>query len=272
MIIITGSSPKQQALGQRNEMCPACKQETPHRLQRQYAVKHLFWFPLFSTGTSYATICERCNLAAQTSVPLPGSVPPAPALHRMGFLVPLGVLMFPFFMLPLLLLAGAGSGGSGGSHADTPSARDLFAPVATDRAVEKNIQGQFDEMGLYGLSVRASSADAGDKKIRLIAAKYSRLKKVSDGDRVRLLQMMEAAADESFPDDEVFLGIQARILWGGYSHRAGGQKWSRKVKESTDSPERNAAEAVVALQAAAARNAPASDAATATAAAGVPAH
>src|SRR5262245_24445942 len=103
MLIITGSSPKQQVIGQRNQPCAACKQVTPHRLQRHYVVKHAFWFPLFSMGTAYTTVCERCNHFAQTSAPTPGTVPPAPFLHRMGFLFPLGVLMFPLFVLPLMV-------------------------------------------------------------------------------------------------------------------------------------------------------------------------
>ena len=270
MLIITGSSPKQQVLGRRNETCAMCRQETSHRLQRHYAVKHLFWFPLFSTGTTYATVCERCNLMAQTSVPPVGSVPPAPALHRLGFLVPLGVLIFPFLMLPVLLVAGAGSGASSGAHGDTPSARDLFFSAAADRAAEKDLQGQFDDLGLPGLSVTVSSCEADGKTVRLFAAHSSRLKKVSDGDRLRLLEMMEATADQSFPDDEVFAGLQGRILWGGYSHRAPAQKWRRRVAESTDSPERNAAEAIRALRAAAATDARAAN--TAAAAAAVSAH
>ena len=265
MLIITGSSPKQQVVGQRNQPCAGCRQVTPHRVQRHYVVKHVFWFPLFSMSTIYATVCERCNHFAQTSAPAAGSVPPPPFLHRMGFLFPIAVVLFPFFLLPLAVV-GAGTAASGGTHADTTSARELFFAAAADRAAQSDLQRQFDNLGLAGLTVKVSSADAGGVTIRIVAAKFSRLKKVSDGDRGRLLEIMEDTADQFFPNNEVFLGLQGRILWGGYSHRQAGEEWRRKVAESTDSPEREAVAALRASQAAVAR-ASADTAATAAAAA-----
>jgi fumarate reductase subunit D len=263
MIIITGSSPKQQDLGHRNETCHACRQETSHRLQRHYAVKHLFWFPLFSMGTTYSTVCERCNLLAQTSVPPAGSVRPAPLLHRMGFLFPIGgVMLLVLLALPFSLAASRMAASGETQSGMEASVHELFSVAPADKELQKDLQGQFDELGLSGLSVTATSADAAGKTIRVIAARFSRLKKVSDGDRLRLLEMMEEAADESFPDDEVFLGLHARILWGGYSHRAAGQAWSRKVDSSTDSPERNAEAALRTLMASASKTAAAADAAS----------
>ena len=161
-------------------------------------------------------------------------------------------MLFPFFLLPLAVV-GAGTAASGGTHADTASARELFFAAAADRAAQSDLQRQFDNLGLAGLTVKVSSADAGGVTIRIVAAKFSRLKKVSDGDRGRLLEIMEDTADQFFPNNEVFLGLQGRILWGGYSHRQAGEEWRRKVAESTDSPEQEAVAALRASQAAVAR-------------------
>jgi len=264
MLIITLSSPKQQVVGQRNQPCAGCRQVTPHRVQRHYVVKHVFWFPLFSMSTIYATVCERCNHFEQTSAPAAGSVPPKPFLHRMGFLFPIAVVMFPFFLLPLAVV---GAGASGGTHADTASARELFFAAEADRAAQSDLQRQFDNLRLPGLTVKVSSADAGGVTIRIIAAKFSRLKNLRDRDRQRLLEIMEDTADQFFPNNEVFLGVQGRILWGGYSHRQAGEEWRRKVAESTDSPEREAVTALREAQAAIARASADTAGAAATAAA-----
>jgi hypothetical protein len=251
MLIISGSSPKQQILGQRSAPCAACRQETPHRFQRNYRVNHVFWFPLFSTGTTYASVCERCNLTSPTGAPPPGTVPPAPLLHRMGFLFPLGFVLFPLVLMPVVFgVSSAASGG--GAQADTQMSQQSFRADTADSAARSALQDDFDDLGLRGLSIAATSASANGRKVRLLTAHYSRLKKVGDADRVRLLERMEQIADTQFPDDEVFVGLQGRVLWGGHSHRKGGEKWSRLVDESTPSPERDARVALRALELAAA--------------------
>ena len=139
----------------------------------------------------------------------------------------------PLFLLPLAGLAGAGKIASGGTQADTVSAGEVFFAAPADRAAEKDLQRQFDALGLSGLSVTASSAEEGGRTIRIVAAKFSRLKKVSHGDRARLLQMMEVTADESFPDDEVFLGLRAASC--GVAPLTG-RRGSRGVARSPNRP------------------------------------
>ena len=97
-----------------------------------------------------------------------------------------------------------------------------------------------------------------------LTVQYSGLKNETDEDRVHLLEYMEQIADASFPDDEIFVGLQGRILWGGLSHRKSGEKWSRLVDKSTPSPETDARAALHALELAA-PTAPTGDASTAAA-------
>jgi hypothetical protein len=262
MIFISGSSPKQQSLGQRNEPCPACRQMTLHSLKRFYRVRHIFWFPLFSTGTTYAKVCERCQLASPMAPPDPGTVPSKPFLHRLGFLLPVGVFFFfPLLLMPLALLAGGGHGVGSGAGAQAAGVAgddtaERFFTAEPDRAAQSALQADFNDLGLRGVSVSAKSASANTHNVRLLTAQYFRLKNVSDGDRVRLLERMEAIADANFADDEVFVGLRGRVLWGGRSHRKAGEKWHRLVDESTPSPEADARAALRALDTAPAAAAP----------------
>jgi hypothetical protein len=255
MIIISGSSPKMQVLGYPTAPCAACKQETLHRFQRHYRVKHLFWFPLFSMGTNYAKVCERCQLYTPTGAPA-GAVPPAPFLHRLGFVFPLALMLFPIVTLPLALMhalnvSPAASSGAQAAVADTEGPSVSFRSDAKDEAAVGQLEKYFDDLGLRGIDVASKSAKVDGHTVRLVTAKYSRLKKVSDGDRLRLLQHMEDIADDTFPGEEVFVGLQGRLLWGGYSHANGGEKWVRVVDESTADPEADARAAVRALERAA---------------------
>ena len=270
MLIITGSSPKQQLLGQRNAPCAACRQETPHRFLRNYSVKHLFWFPLFSMHTAHGKICERCNLFTPTDTPPPGTAPPKPLLHRMGFIFPLGVVMFPFLLLPFAAVSGGGSAAS--MQADVSSVRSRFHADDDDRAAQGAVQDFLNQLdlGFRGPTVRATSAAVNGRRVRLLTVQYSKLKRVRDDDRVRLLQVVERIADTKFPDDEVFVGLQGRILWGGHSHRKAAEAWDRQVDESTPNPETSAFAALRALETAAPAAAPAARPAEPTAAAARP--
>lgn len=254
MLIISGTSIKQQVIGHHSVPCAACRQETLHRFQRNYSVKHVFWFPLFSYHTTYAKLCERCNLLSPTSEPAPGTAAPVPVLHRLGFVFPLGL----FFGLPMMFatcgaIFGAGGASSGRSAAaDTQRSRGRFHADDTDRAARSAVQGYFDRLGLRGSTVAATSAAVNGHTVRLLTVHYSRLKKVSHGDRVRLLEQLEQFADENYPDDEVFLGMKGIVLWGGHSHRKAGDDWQREVHETTPDPEKNAYAAFDALELAAA--------------------
>ncbi|QSQ16323.1 hypothetical protein [Myxococcus landrumensis] len=252
MFIITGSSPKQQVVGERIAPCPDCRQETKHRVHRHYAVKHLFWFPLFSMGMKYVQACTRCNLHSEAPPPEPGSVPAAPLLHRRGFMFPLGLLLLPCVVFPLLgaLTSGARRVSSGSGEAPTEVVQpagfnERFSAQPEDEAVQNKLQALFEEMGMRSVTLEAHSATVNGHVIRVITARSSRLKKVGDGDRIRLLEAMESVADEHFSADEVFLGLQGRLLWGGHSHRETGEAWRRVVDGSTPNPE---TDALLALQ------------------------
>ncbi|MFY2559441.1 hypothetical protein ACN469_17545 [Corallococcus terminator] len=255
MFIISGSTPKQQELGEQRAPCPDCHQETAQRLQRHYRVIHVFWFPLFSLGTKYTRVCGRCNLHTEVPEQQVGPVPVAPLMHRMGGLFPIAALTFCCVGAPLVSTAVAlVSGESSSSAQEQQPGRhgfdQRFEAQAEDLAVEATIQSEVEAMGHQSMSVSARSASVKEHFIRVISAKSNRLKKVSDGDRIRLLELMEAEADKSFANDEVFLGLRGKILWGGYSHRDPGGKWRRVVDGTTASPMVDAFEALLAREAA----------------------
>lgn len=249
MFIITGNSPKQQLLGEQKAHCQDCQRTANHSLYRHYSVRHLFWFPLFSMGTKYVQVCTRCNLHSEVPAPPPDSVSAAPLLHRRGFMFPLGVLLVPCLVLPALgAVLSIGKGGSAAASTDeVPPAgfAQRFSAQAEDDKVQSEIQALFEEVGMRAVTLKASSATVKGQVIRVITVRSTRLKKVDDGDRLRLLESMEAVADEHFAADEVFLGLQGRLLWGGYSHRASGEKWSRVVDGSTPNPETDALSALL---------------------------
>ncbi|WP_342381319.1 hypothetical protein NVS55_16810 [Myxococcus stipitatus] len=215
-------------------------------------MKHLFWFPLFSMGTKYVQACTRCNLHSEAPPPEPGSAPLAPLLHRRGFMFPLGILLLPCLVFPVLGAVASGVRGASSSSDDgsTEVARpagfnERFSAQPEDKAVENKLQAHFEEMGMRSVTLKAHSAKVDGHVIRVITARSSRLKKVGDGDRIRLLEAMEAVADEHFPSDEIYLGLQGRLLWGGHSHREAGEQWRRVVDGSTPNPE---TDALLALQ------------------------
>lgn len=261
MFIISGSTPKQQELGEQRAPCPDCHQETTQRLQRHYRVIHVFWYPLFSLGTKYARVCGRCNLRSEVPEQQVGPVPVAPLLHRMGGLFPLAALTFCCVGFPLVSAVGAFVSGDSGSPAQEQQAGrqgfdQRFEAQAEDLAVATTVQSALEALGHRSMEVSASSASVKEHVIRVITAQSPRLKKVSDGDRIRLLELMEAEADKRFVNDEVFLGLQGRLLWGGYSHRAPGGAWQRVVDGTTASPRVDAFEALLAREAALPPSAP----------------
>ncbi|NTX55352.1 hypothetical protein [Myxococcus sp. CA039A] len=263
MFIISGSSPKQQDLGEQRAPCPDCQQETSQRLQRHYRVIHVFWFPLFSLGTKYVRICGRCNLHTEVPEQQVGPVPVAPLLHRMGGLFPVAALAFCCVGFPLVnAVVSLGTGDSSGSsqqqeqRAGRQGFDQRFEAQAEDLAVETTIQSAFEEQGHQSVTVSASSASVKEHVIRVVSAQTPRLKKVSDGDRIRMLEMMEAEADKSFANEEVFLGLRGKLLWGGYSHRAPGGTWKRVVDGTTSSPMVDAFEALLQREAALPPSAP----------------
>ncbi|HMF43382.1 MAG TPA: hypothetical protein VKQ32_22070 [Polyangia bacterium] len=254
MIIISGSSPKAQVLGYPTVPCPICRQATLHRFERRYRIKHLFWFPLFSTGTSYAKVCEMCQVSTPTGPPT-GPVPPAPFLHRLGFIFPLAVVLFPLVMLPFALVAAvhgvAASGGAQAAVADTEGPAVSFRPTAADMGALSDLEGFFEDRDLHGVDADWQSATVDGHTVRLVTVKYAGLKKVKHSDRLYFMEQIEQIADGYFRDDEVFIGLQGRLLWGGYSHRKAGEKWVHVAQESTLSAETEARAAVRVLERAA---------------------
>ncbi|XXF77853.1 hypothetical protein P2318_33105 [Myxococcaceae bacterium GXIMD 01537] len=218
--------------------CRNCGEETPHRLERHYKVAHFFWFPLFSMGTSYLWICGRCGLHSEGVEPAPSTVLPAPLLHRMGclFLLISPCVVLPLLVMMLSLVSGGSRSGSAEARPREPNYSDLLEARPEDLVVEELLQTEVEDMGLKSMVVEASSAEVNGHVVRVIIMQSDRLKKLGDGDRMRLLERMETLADGSFAKDEVFLGLRGRIAWGGYSHRPSGGKWQRDVDDFTKSP------------------------------------
>jgi hypothetical protein len=250
MFIISGRSPKQQVLGEEQAPCRDCQQDTPHRVTRHYSVVHVFWFPLFSVNEQYVQTCTRCNLALVRVGFRPGpAVPPSPALHRFGLLFALGLFMLPCFICPaisgvLSLFGLKGAPPSASAGTPTQNFWNTFHAEQDDALAASTLERAMSQAGLSSFSVKGSSALAGGHRVRVLAAESARLKKVNDSDRLRLLALLEATADRAFPQDEVFLGLKGRLLWGGYSHREAGGAWERRVDEATSSPETKAMEAL----------------------------
>ena len=241
MYIVWGSSVKHQALGPRSATCVACRQETTHVLMRNYAVRHVYWFPLFSTNASYTKACERCNLITPTGEPAPGTVRREPFLHRMGFIFPVGFLVLPmlFALVGIVFGAGAGKLASAGSEATSlVGVGGHFHTDDTDRAARSAVQALFDRLDTQRTTVTATSARIDGHTVRLLTAQYSQLRRMNDRDRLRLMSRIEEIVDASFAGDEVFLGLKGRLLWGGHAHRQAGDAWIHVVDE-TD-PEKDA--------------------------------
>ncbi|MBZ4401309.1 zinc ribbon domain-containing protein [Myxococcus sp. AS-1-15] len=252
MFIIYGSSAKQQELGERPALCRDCQRETPHRLQRHYSVAHVFWFPLFSLRTKYVLACSRCNLHSEVPEQSIGHVPTKPVLHRLGGLFPLGAMLFCCVGFPVVgAVTSAVTGTQDGTEVqeERHGFDQRFHAQAEDLALQEALQSAFEDAGHTSISVTAASAAVKDQGIRVITARSTHLKKVSNPDRVKLLELMQRTADQRFEKDEVFVGLQGKLLWGGYAHRLPGGAWQHVVKSTTTSPKAAAFEALLQLEA-----------------------
>ncbi len=250
MFIITGSSPKMQLLGDRAGHCRDCAIETRHQLYRNYVVKHLFWIPLFSMYTRYIAVCERCNLNIEVGQPDPTTVVPAPALHRFGFAILLSVFMMPCVVCPIFSgIASLFSARSGDSSAEARPADEgfdqLFHSTVDDAQLEKRLEQSF--VGHENMSVR-SAAQPNGTLVRVITIQSRALKNVGHSERAVLLESLQNLTDELFPEDDIFIGLKGRLLWGGYTHRGPQGTWEQTVDDSTNSPEREAVKVLLAAR------------------------
>jgi len=255
MFIIYGSSHQEHELGTRLATCGDCHQETPHRFTHTYRVGHVFWFPLFSYALKYARTCTRCNLYTEVPPSEVGPVPSVPWVHRMGLLVPMGALSLCCFCFPMsnlvmgMVLSASESESDSASVVEAPGRSsaflDSFKTHIEDEAVEENVRAKLDAMGFESVVVSAASSNEVPD-LRVLTLYWERMNRVSKEDRVRLLEVLEAAMKHHFPMDEAFVGLQGRSFWWGYSHRGDSGRWVRDMEEPTYNAEERAVDAIMA--------------------------
>lgn len=245
MLFIWGRTSKQQVLQQWAAPCPFCHAQTAQRLLRSYRVAHLFWFPLFSSGDTFAQACAQCGGTVAVAKPA-GALPPKPLLHRFGFMFPvLGVMALVGLVGTLFVVAALAAKPDPalaarsarldalekhlekpGAWGNNPEAEQLAAAVRGAFGTFK--QAEDREQAAVAVDVVGTSP-----RRAIIVVHVPSLRHWGGRDRRRLLLQLAGIVEPKLKDDtQALIGVQGVLLFGPLAVRSKKGQWSFQ----TDAP------------------------------------
>ncbi len=229
--------------------CPKCKGET--RILRLYDVTSIL-FPLFSTNNRFDGRCVDCKSSVPVDL-IPNPLPPKPFMHRMGFVVALGIGFagWAFDRHPTAQQSAMAETAPSSDQTTQPKSDYRRLRLLEDEATASGFGATKEEQHFASTVAQILSASGGDATHVRAAAKVvptspRRVVIVGTGDEVtnwpattrrEVLQKIRTALKAiAKVDDEISVGLKTSWSYGAIGSGPANGEWQFAAAFPQDAP------------------------------------